>query len=102
VLAHFFGGDQVSFAMTSGEPFAGITRKFASFSQAAQENADSRSMQASTSDRPAVTGSSSSSESRSGGVPLPTSSSPTGSDRWRSHQKQATTDGCASILFAGP
>jgi hypothetical protein len=42
VLAHFFGGDQVSFAMTSGEPFAGITRKFASFSQAAQENADSR------------------------------------------------------------
>jgi hypothetical protein len=30
--------------MTSGEPFAGITRKFASFSQAAQESADSRNL----------------------------------------------------------
>jgi hypothetical protein len=28
--------------MTSGPPFAGITRSFGSFSQAAQENADSR------------------------------------------------------------
>lgn len=28
--------------MTSGAPFAGITRSFSSFSQAAQENADSR------------------------------------------------------------
>ena len=28
--------------MTSGAPFAGITRSFTSFSQAAQENADSR------------------------------------------------------------
>jgi hypothetical protein len=28
--------------MTSGPPFAGITRSFRSFSQAAQENADSR------------------------------------------------------------
>jgi hypothetical protein len=28
--------------MTSGSPFAGITRSFKSFSHAAQENADSR------------------------------------------------------------
>ena len=28
--------------MTSGAPFAGITRSFKSFSQASQENADSR------------------------------------------------------------
>jgi hypothetical protein len=28
--------------MTSGAPFAGITRHFSSFSQAARENADSR------------------------------------------------------------
>jgi Vanadium chloroperoxidase N-terminal domain/PAP2 superfamily len=42
VLARFFGSDQVSFTMTSGPPFAGITRSFTSFSQAAQENADSR------------------------------------------------------------
>lgn len=42
MLAHFFRGDRVSFAMTSGEAFAGITRKFASFSRAAPENADSR------------------------------------------------------------
>jgi hypothetical protein len=42
VLARFFGGDQVAFSMTSGPPFAGITRSFRSFSQAAQENADSR------------------------------------------------------------
>jgi hypothetical protein len=42
VLARFFEVDQVSFSMTSGPPFAGITRSFTSFSQAAQENADSR------------------------------------------------------------
>jgi hypothetical protein len=42
VLARFFGRDQVDFTMTSGPPFAGITRSFRSFSQAAQENADSR------------------------------------------------------------
>lgn len=42
VLARFFGGDQIAFSMASGPPFAGITRSFKSFSQAAQENADSR------------------------------------------------------------
>jgi hypothetical protein len=42
VLARLFGSDQVDFIMTSGQPFAGITRSFSSFSQAAQENADSR------------------------------------------------------------
>jgi hypothetical protein len=42
VLARFFGSDQVAFTMTSGPPFAGITRSFSSFSQAAKENADSR------------------------------------------------------------
>ena len=42
VLAHFFGNDQLTFSMTSGAPFAGITRSFKGFSQAAQENADSR------------------------------------------------------------
>jgi hypothetical protein len=42
VLARFFGTDQISFSMTSGAPFAEITRSFTSFTQAAQENADSR------------------------------------------------------------
>jgi hypothetical protein len=42
VLARFFGKDEVAFRMTSGPPFAGITRSFKSFSQAANENADSR------------------------------------------------------------
>ena len=42
VLTRFFGSDQVAFAMTSGSPFPGITRSFTSFSQASQENADSR------------------------------------------------------------
>jgi hypothetical protein len=42
VLARFFGTDQISFSMPSGAPFAEITRSFTSFSQAAQENADSR------------------------------------------------------------
>jgi hypothetical protein len=35
-------GDQVAFSTTSGTPFAGITRSFSSFSQAARESADSR------------------------------------------------------------
>jgi hypothetical protein len=42
VLARFFGKDDIAFQMTSGLPFAGITRFFNSFSQAAKENADSR------------------------------------------------------------
>jgi len=42
VLARTFGSDNVEFSMTSGPPFGGITRSFKSFSQAAQENADSR------------------------------------------------------------
>ena len=42
VLAAVLGTDQVSFAVTSGKPFDGITRSFTSFSQAARESADSR------------------------------------------------------------
>src|SRR5262249_30559778 len=42
VLTRFFGSDGVSFSMTSGPPFAGITRSFRSFSHASGENADSR------------------------------------------------------------
>ncbi len=42
VLAHVLGGDQATFTITSGKPFDGITRSFASFSQAARESADSR------------------------------------------------------------
>jgi len=42
VLAGFFGSDDVSFTTTSGAPFAGITRSFSSFSQAADENGESR------------------------------------------------------------
>lgn len=42
VMARFFGADQIAFTMTSGAPFAGITRSFTSLSQAAQENANSR------------------------------------------------------------
>jgi hypothetical protein len=42
VLARFFGNDHIAFVTTSGAPFAGITRAFSSFSQAARENADSR------------------------------------------------------------
>jgi PAP2 superfamily len=42
VLGRFFGSDKVAFTMTNGTPFSGITRSFSSFSQAAQENADSR------------------------------------------------------------
>jgi len=42
VLARFFGTDFVSFPMTSGAPYPGITRRFWSFSEAAQENGASR------------------------------------------------------------
>lgn len=42
VLARFFGTDRIAFTMTSGAPFPGLTRSYTSFSQAAQENADSR------------------------------------------------------------
>ena len=42
VMAGVFGDDEISFTTTSGNPFPGITRSFTSFSQAAQENADSR------------------------------------------------------------
>jgi hypothetical protein len=42
VLAYFFGTDAIAFTTTSGAPFPGLTRSFTSFSQAAQENADSR------------------------------------------------------------
>ena len=42
VLARFFRDDAVAFTVTSGAPFAGITRSYTSFSEAAQENADSR------------------------------------------------------------
>jgi hypothetical protein len=42
VLSRFFGTDFVSFSMTSGAPYEGITRRFWSFSQAARENGASR------------------------------------------------------------
>jgi membrane-associated phospholipid phosphatase len=42
VLSRFFETDFVSFSMTSGAPFQGITRRFWSFSQAARENGASR------------------------------------------------------------
>ena len=42
ILARFFAEDAVAFTVTSGAPFAGITRSYASFSEAAQDNADSR------------------------------------------------------------
>jgi hypothetical protein len=42
VLARFFDNDNIYFTTTSGAPFPGITRSFNSFSEAAQENADSR------------------------------------------------------------
>jgi hypothetical protein len=41
-LSEWRAEPQVRFSMTSGPPFAEITRSFTSFSQAAQENADSR------------------------------------------------------------
>jgi hypothetical protein len=42
VLRRFFLNDEVLFTTTSGVPFAGLTRSFASFSQAAAENGESR------------------------------------------------------------
>jgi hypothetical protein len=42
VLRRFFHGDDVPFTTTSGVPFAGLTRSFTSFSQAAAENGESR------------------------------------------------------------
>jgi PAP2 superfamily len=42
VLRRFFHHDDISFTTTSGAPFAGITRSYTSFSQAALENGDSR------------------------------------------------------------
>jgi hypothetical protein len=42
VMARFFNTDLVCFAMTSGQPNGGITRKFWSFSEAARENGASR------------------------------------------------------------
>jgi hypothetical protein len=42
VLRRFFHKDAVPFTTTSGVPFAGLTRSFASFSQAAAENGESR------------------------------------------------------------
>ena len=42
VLAGVFETDFVEFSMTSGAPYAGITRRFWSFSEAAQENGSSR------------------------------------------------------------
>ncbi len=42
VLRRFFHNDNVPFTITSGIPFAGITRSFTSFSEAAVENGESR------------------------------------------------------------
>jgi hypothetical protein len=42
ILARYFGTDQFGFTMTSARPYPGIKRSFKSFSQAAQESADSR------------------------------------------------------------
>lgn len=42
VLARFFDNDFVAFEATSGQPYAGLTRKFWSFSEAARENGASR------------------------------------------------------------
>ena len=42
VLRRFFHDDDVPFITTSGVPFAGLTRSFSSFSQAAIENGESR------------------------------------------------------------
>jgi PAP2 superfamily protein len=42
ILARYFGTDFVSFSMTSGAPYPGITRRFWSFSEAARENGASR------------------------------------------------------------
>ena len=42
VLRRFYHNDHVPFTVTSGVPFAGLTRSFESFSEAAAENGESR------------------------------------------------------------
>jgi hypothetical protein len=42
VLRRYFDDDGVAFTTTSGAPFAGLTRSFESFSEAARENGESR------------------------------------------------------------
>jgi len=42
VLRRFFGDDDIAFTTTSGAPFAGLTRSYNSFSEAARENGESR------------------------------------------------------------
>jgi hypothetical protein len=42
VMRRFFNTDEVPFTVTSGAPFAGITRSYISFSEAAAENGESR------------------------------------------------------------
>jgi membrane-associated phospholipid phosphatase len=42
LLRRVFGSDDIPFSTTSGVPFAGITRSYTSFSQAAAENGQSR------------------------------------------------------------
>ena len=42
VMARFFGTDSIAFRTTSGVPYAGTTRQYYSFSEAALENANSR------------------------------------------------------------
>lgn len=42
VLQRFFGTDYVAFSLTAGPPYAGSTRQYYSFSQAALENSNSR------------------------------------------------------------
>jgi hypothetical protein len=42
VMARFFGTDYLAFTATAGPPYAGTTRLYSSFSQAALENANSR------------------------------------------------------------
>jgi hypothetical protein len=42
VMARFFGTDSIAFGLTAAGPYAGTTRQYYSFSQAALENANSR------------------------------------------------------------
>jgi hypothetical protein len=42
VMARFFGTDSIAFRATAGAPYAGTTRQYYSFSEAALENANSR------------------------------------------------------------
>jgi hypothetical protein len=42
VLRRFFDDDDIAFTTTSGAPFAGLTRSYNSFSEAARENGESR------------------------------------------------------------